>query len=88
MTATLLTDIERANLAAVDVLQEYLRARQKHAPMHGAHEGYAVILEEVDELWDEVRGWQPNDKRKEAMRKEALQVAAMALAFMVEVCGE
>lgn len=27
----------------------------KHGPIHSAHEGYALIQEEVDELWDEVR---------------------------------
>lgn len=48
-----------------------------------SHEAYAVLLEEVDELWDEV-------KRKHvdhaAMRKEAIQVAAMALRFVRNVC--
>jgi hypothetical protein len=81
--------------------ESYIKARKKHAPMRGPHEGYAILLEEVDELWDEVKAWQPpafpkseddvpayNDKRAEnmaAMRKEALHVAAMALAFLLEV---
>ena len=34
---------------------EYNRARAKHAPMNSAHEGYAVLKEEVDELWDDVK---------------------------------
>lgn len=67
---------------AGEIVQEYLRARAKHPTgMHSPHEGYGVLLEEVDELWDEV-------KRREvdpaAMRKEAIQVAAMALAFVLE----
>ena len=31
------------------------RARTKHKPINSAHEGYAVILEELDEFWDEVK---------------------------------
>ena len=73
-------------LAALDNVEaSYLAARRKHAPMRGPHEGYAVLLEEVDELWDEVKRWQPDDPNIEAMRKEARHVAAMALAFLIEV---
>lgn len=62
------------------ILQEFYKAREKHAPMRGAHEGYAVILEELDELWEAVKKDDPIHAKKEAK-----QVAAMALAFMVEV---
>lgn len=56
---------------------ELARARAKHAPIHSAHEGYAVILEELDEFWHEVL------KKREsrdvvAMYSELVQVAAMA----------
>ncbi len=64
----------------------YAKARAKHAPMHSAHEGYAILSEEVDELWDEVKAWQPGFANRAEMRKEALHVAAMALAFIIEVC--
>ncbi len=70
------------------IRQSYTKARAKHAPMRGPHEGYAVLLEEVDELWDEVKRWQPDAPNHTAMRKEALHVAAMALAFLLEVCPE
>jgi NTP pyrophosphatase (non-canonical NTP hydrolase) len=69
--------------AAIEIAEEIKRARAKHAPMRGAHEGYAVLLEEVDELWDEVKRRAPD---LAAMRKEAIQIGAMALAFVVEVC--
>lgn len=59
---------------------EYDRARLKFPPMHGPHEGYAVLLEEVDEMWDAIKS---NDLK--AAREEAVQVGAMALAFLVEV---
>jgi hypothetical protein len=67
-----------------DVVAELARAQEKHAPMHSAHEGYAVILEELDELWDEVKAQKPE---RERMRKEALQVAAMGLRFVIDVCA-
>ena len=66
--------------AADLILAEFKRARTKFAPMRGTHEGYAVILEELDEAWDEIKA---NNLPK--ARKEMLQVAAMALAFLVEV---
>jgi hypothetical protein len=66
-----------------EVANELTKARAKHAPMHGPHEGYAVILEELDELWDEVRAQQQDPAK---MRKEALHVAAMALRFIADVC--
>lgn len=52
-----------------------------------AHEGYAILLEELDELWEHVK---TNQKRRDLidMRKEAIQVAAMALRFAVEVTDE
>jgi ribosomal protein S15P/S13E len=52
-----------------------------------AHEGYAVLSEEVDELWDHVKTKQ-SKRDLQAMRKEAIQVAAMALRFAVDVVDE
>ena len=63
-----------------DIRREYSRARKKFAPMRGPHEGYAVILEELDEMWDAIKANNITDARN-----EALQVAAMALAFLLEV---
>ena len=70
----------------IEVWSEVARAEAKHRPMAGAHEGYAVILEELDELWEEVRkgGRVPRDPV--AMRKEAIEVAAMAVRFVRDVC--
>ena len=65
---------------ANEVKDEYARARKKFPPMRGPHEGYAVLLEEVDELWDAIKA---NDLVH--ARKEAIQVAAMAMALIAEV---
>ncbi len=56
---------------------EIERARAKHKPINSAHEGYAVILEELDEFWDEVKKKREmRDKRR--MYDELVQIAAMA----------
>ena len=69
----------------IEVDNEITRATQKHKPMNSAHEGYAVIKEELEELWDEIKKQNPS---KTLMHKEALHVAAMALRFIQDVCEE
>lgn len=66
---------------------ECINAMGDWPPFNSAHEGYAVLLEEIDELWDHVKTKQ-NNRNIEDMRREAIQVAAMALRFAVEVCNE
>jgi hypothetical protein len=66
-----------------EIEAELEKARSKHKPMNGPHEGYAVILEELDEMWDEVKRQAQDPVR---MRKEALQVGAMAARFIQDVC--
>lgn len=69
--------------------------------MNGHHEGYAVMLEEMDELWEickrntHSRSKAPEDAPEELryrkrleMRKEALQIAAMAVRFIEDVCDK
>lgn len=66
------------------VMDELERATARYAPMNSAHEGYAVILEELDELKAEV--WKsPKNRDAQAMLSETVQVAAMALRFIVDV---
>ncbi len=68
------------------VLQELKEAREQYEPFHSAHEGYAVLLEEVDELWLEVCR-KPAMRSKARMRAEAIQIAAMAIRFAEDVCA-
>lgn len=65
-----------------EIWNEYESARLRFPAMHSAHEGYAVLKEEVDELWHEVK-----HGTRERQREEVVQVAAMALAFLVECCS-
>lgn len=71
----------------LDATTELVSASAGWPPFNSAHEAFAVLAEEVDELWDHVK---VNQKRRDlvAMRKEALQVAAMALRFALDVCDE
>lgn len=67
------------------VAAEVVRAEANNPPMHSAHEAYCVLLEEVDELWDWVRV-RDDARSHEAMMKECIQIAAMALRFVRDVC--
>ncbi len=68
-----------------EVVAELERATALHGPMSSAHEGYAVLQEEVDELWEEVKA---NIRDDDTMRAEAVQVAAMAIRFILDCTGE
>lgn len=70
----------------VDAGDELSKALRKYpASCHDAHHQFGKLLEEVDELWDEVRR-REKKRNPKRMRKEAIQVAAMALRFAMEVC--
>lgn len=72
--------IRRTVLTAVD--RELARAQRKFSAFNSAHEGYAVLLEEVDELWAEIKAQDADPSR---LRDEAIQVAAMAVRFVLDV---
>lgn len=76
-------------LHAVSV--ELYSAFDQHGSMKSQHEAYAVILEEVDEFWDEVKlnpaklTLEQREARLKAMRKELVQVAAMAIRAIIDL---
>jgi NTP pyrophosphatase (non-canonical NTP hydrolase) len=74
-------------LEAIETELRRARIELGYGPMHSAHEGFAVLMEEVDELKAHVWMKQKNRDLK-AMRKEAIEVGAMAVAFAAEVCDE
>lgn len=45
----------KSNKILLEVESEYLKASSKYPKFNSTHEGYAVIKEEVDELWDKVK---------------------------------
>lgn len=60
------------------VSAEVNRAYEKHGrEPWGRHEFYAILKEEVDELWDAIKSDAPSDD----VLKELIQVAAMCFRY-------
>lgn len=68
-----------------DVEVELRSALKKHRTFPSAHHGHGVIQEELDELWAEVKSQNPIRPK---MRHEAIQVAAAAVRFVLDLCDE
>jgi len=67
-----------------EIETELNSAKEKYPNSHRSfHESYAILKEEVDELWEEIKR-SKNDNNKHEVRKEALQVAAMAIRFITD----
>jgi hypothetical protein len=66
-----------------DVATEVLRAQAMHPVLNSAHEAYAVILEELDEYWQEVKR-KRQDQNHQAMYNELVQIAAMAARAAID----
>lgn len=79
------TKFKRIDAVLREVRDELRVASVDHPPMRSAHEGYAVILEELDELWAEVKS---NVGTAPDAANEAIQIAAMAVRYVVDLCGD
>ena len=67
-------------IIASAMVEELERANKIHGTsFNSPHEGYAVMLEEMDELFDEIRKKRPD---KDRMRDVAIQIGAMAIKFI------
>ena len=61
--------------------QEFIKSSNKESPLFNSpHEGYGVILEELDKMWDNIKGDHFNHSALECIR-----VGAMALKYIVSV---
>lgn len=67
-----------------EVKKEYFQARTKFESFNTYHEGYAILLEELDELWEEIKK-KDSEFDLTKIRKEAIQVSAMALAIVADL---
>ncbi len=78
--------------AALDPLCGQLAARarrvlEKHGPLHGPHHAYGVMVEELQEFFDETR------KKRElrsllALKSECLDIATVALRYAAQLDHE
>jgi hypothetical protein len=64
-----------------EVFSEARRAASMFPPMNSPHEAEAVIREEFDEYWDEVKRHSMNKQRdtRPRQREELIQLAAMCV---------
>jgi len=67
------------------VLKEVQTAQKNFTKFNSYHEGYAVILEEMDELWEEVKKKDATGRSEKKLKREAIQVGAMAIRFLVDL---
>lgn len=77
----------RIGCAMALVTEELVTATEKFPAFNSAHEGYGVLMEEVRELEEHVFKRQ-GGRDIEAMKREAIQVAAMAIRFAADICHD
>jgi len=89
---------ERINLTLI--YEQYLAAKKQYPPFKSPHEAYAIILEELEETWNEIK----NHKKpthlmqgklmddslskgagRDTMKYEIKSVGAMVLRFMLDL---
>lgn len=75
-----ISDEQAYDEACAEVFAEAVEARRRFAAFNSSHEGYAVIAEELDELWDDVKA-----NNVEHAIEEAVQVGAMAVRFIADM---
>lgn len=82
---------EKLRMLGGEVLAELDRACELHKGQNSLHEGYAVLLEEVEEFWDLVKmnrhKMSPDELRAHMakVRSELIQVSAMAMRTIHDV---
>jgi hypothetical protein len=64
---------------------EFLRASDLYSDLHSNHEAYAVIKEEVDELWDEIKKYK-NTRGNKFIKEELIQIGAMVVRYLDNLC--
>jgi len=79
---------QRSESIIQQVRNELRAAVKKYGPFNNVHEAYAVLLEEFDELWEAVKIKQGTPCRREEVRREAIQVAAMAIRLIYDCLRE
>ena len=77
-------DTDAMNAFLGDVFDEMLSATEKYGGFNSAHEAYGVILEELDEFWDEVKK-KRSLRNTDNMRTELVQTAAMCMKAAISL---
>lgn len=74
-------DEDRVDRILSVVRAELLRATDEFGPFNSPHEGYAILKEEVEELWSDIKG---DEGHSPLAQMEATQVAAMAVRYIFD----
>ncbi len=69
---------EKYHILLRETREGWSRATEMHGPMNSAHEAYAVILERLEDFWHWSKTACDKGHRERKMRRELIQVAAMA----------
>ena len=69
---------ENYNNTFNEIISELERAKV-HPKFHSFHEFYGVLMEEIEELFDEIKKKQHDKKR---IKEEAIQVASMCFKMI------
>jgi len=85
LEAMSLKEQKKIKLAMREIYSELMRATARYPKMASFHEGYAIIAEELEELWAEVKK-KPETRDFIALRREAVQTGAMVLRFLYDLC--
>jgi len=64
------------------IKREFEFASNKFGPFHSTHEGYGIIKEEFDEMWDRIK------QNSDLCFEECIQVVAMSLRFLYDLSNE
>lgn len=68
-----------------DMIKELESATDKHGNFPTGFHGYAVIKEELEELWEAIKS---KDATLDDVRYEAIQIGAMAMRFILDLCDD
>jgi hypothetical protein len=66
------------------VKKELKSPREEHGSIKSLHEGYAILLEEIDEFWEHVRQ-KRNNRDHNKILHELTQIGAMAQAIAEDI---
>jgi hypothetical protein len=69
------------------IIPEYNQIIFKNPPLHNVHEGWAMLEQGVEQLWNEVKK-DKSLRSDELMRKEAILIGATAMRFIIDLCME
>ena len=77
MRSTLMVDEKLLD----EISKEIESAREKYGKIANMHEAYSIILEELDEFWDSIKGKEDMQKT----RKELIQVVSACFMALEDV---